>query len=54
MIDMLQAAQIQWACLHGLVVLCLVLAAALEVGHFAGQLRLGMIIHHPSITGMHI
>jgi len=29
--NLLKAAQIQWACLHGLVVLCLVLAAALEV-----------------------
>lgn len=29
-----QAAQIQWACVHGLVVLCLVLALALEASFF--------------------
>ena len=51
--DKLQAAQIQWAGLHGLVVLCLVLAAALEVGRLT-CLRLWMVQHHPSIFTMRI
>ena len=32
-----QAAQIQWACVHGLVVLCLVLALALEASFFRNE-----------------